>query len=135
MAEVLLGEELPQFVTGSELSEKIANLAQPYRDNLLNHSLDDAIVAYRTWASLTKTEQFRSSVRVLDMTVVAVVIMSSIMFGMFSLDYYHTGKLPSYDQTSVVFLPMAIVLAVQYCMNNSVLLALVARYLYRRFKL
>lgn len=135
MAEVLLGEELPQFVTGSELSEKIAQVTPPYRDNLLNHSLDDAIVAYRTWASLTKTEQFRSSIRVLDLTVMAVVLMSMFMFGMFALEYFNHSTLPTYEQTSVVFLPMAIVLAVQYALNNSVLLALIARFLYRRYKL
>lgn len=135
MSEVLLGEELPQSITGSELSEKIAQVTQPYRDNLLNHSLDDSIVAYRTWASIIKTEQFRSSIRVLDLTVMAVVLMSMFMFGMFALEYFKHNMLPTYEQTSVVFMPLAIVLVVQYALNDGVLLGLIARFLYRRYKL
>lgn len=134
MAEVLLGEELPPEITGSELSEKITQVTQPYRDNLLNHPLDDVLTAYRTWASLTQTQHFRSSVRVLDLVVVMVTIMSVGMFGMYALEYFNNGTLPTYEQTSVTFLPMAIILVVQYCMNDSVLMAMVARFLFNRYK-
>lgn len=135
MTEVLLGENLSPTITGKELSDKIQTVPQPYQDNLLTHSLDDAIVAYRTWASVANTEHFRSSIRVLDLTVVVVLVLTSIVAWMFTAEYYHTGVIPTYENLSVAFMPLAVILVVQYCLNDSYLMSLVAKALYNRYKL
>ena len=134
MAEILLGEDLAQTITGRELLEKIQPVPPPYRDNYLNHSLDDTVMAYRTWSALTQTQHFRSSVRVLDLTVLCVVLLSFLTAGMFALEYYQSGVLPTYERLSVTFLPLAIVLVVQYCINDSVLMALLAKVLVKRYE-
>lgn len=135
MVEVLLGEQLPPAITGKELSDKLTTVPQPLRDNLLNHSLDDAIVAYRTWSSVANTEHFRSRICVLDLTVIVVLVLTSIVAGMFTLEYYHTGVMPTYEKLSVAFMPLAVILVVQYCLNDSYLMAMVAKALYNRYKL
>lgn len=134
MAEILLGEDLLQTITGRELLEKIQSVPPPYRDNLLNHSLDDTVMAYRTWSSLAQTQHFRSSVRVLDLTVICVMLLSFMTGGMFVFEYYQSGVLPTYERLSVTFLPMAIILVVQYCLNDSMLMALLAKLLIRRYQ-
>jgi len=109
-------------------------VTQPYRDNLLNHSLDDAIVAYRTWASLAKTQQFSSSVRTLDFSVYAVMIMAMIMTGVFAMDYYRFDRVPTYEIISVTYMPAAAAIVLQYVLNNNIAMALVGRWLYDKFK-
>lgn len=129
MAEILLGEELLPTITGRELSDKLATVAQPFRDNLLNHSLDDTINAYKTWAEVTKTKPFRSSIRVLDFTVICINLLSVVTGTMYALEYYKTGTVPTYEHISVTFLPLLVVVVVQYCLNDSSIMGLLLKLL------
>lgn len=131
-AEILLGHDLPQSITGKELQGLLEQLEVSQRDRFLNHSLDDTMNAYKNWTQLTETKKFRSSVRILDLTVTCVILLSAITGGMFAFEYYKTGVLPVYEQLAVTFLPLSMALAVQYCLNDAAILAFVFKLISRR---
>lgn len=132
IAEILLGQELPPTTTGRELNELLKAVEQPLLDRFLNHSLDDTIGSYKDWARLTESKPFRSSLRVLDITILCVVLWSTFAGGMFAFEYFKSGAIPTYEQLSVTFPPLLAVLIVQYGLNDNELLSMLFKLFIRR---